>query len=437
MTEEQKIRNGIPITDRWRSHWLWLPALYLTRGLPYVILLMTSLVYYNRMGQSNGAITLTTSWFLLPFILRPLLGRLVVGYWSKYAWIILTELVMSLSLGGLSFTAPSVNWFEWSVLFLMTIATVAALHDVAIERLYKREAALHRRPAFFGTRAVSYMLSFIVGMAVPVTIAGNLEVIYRTVEPSWATIFRILSALLVCLMIFHTVTLPKDSIHADLPIWSGVTRQWWHDVRAAFVRRPHYVANLCFLFCFLIPEGMFFRIAPLFLIDPGSNGGLALSPQELGLVLGTVGTFSLIGGSALGAGLVRRDGLKRWLWLFVVALTLPKFLFVYLSYSFVSTLSVINCCVIIEQVGAGLGLTVYVVWLSHCTKGKHSTFTYSIGTAITAFSLVMTGWFTGFLQEYVGYRFFFLLVALLGVVSFVVTVFIPVTDETARLDRAI
>ena len=49
---------------------------------------------------------------------------------------------------------------------------------------------------------------------------------------------------------------------------------------------------------------MFFRIAPLFLIDPGSNAGLALSPQELGLVLGTVGTFSLIGGSALGANLV-------------------------------------------------------------------------------------------------------------------------------------
>ena len=104
---------------------------------------------------------------------------------------------------------------------------------------------------------------------------------------------------------------------------------------------------------------MFFRIAPLFLIDPGSNAGLALSPQELGLVLGTVGTFSLIGGSALGANLVRRDGLKRWLWLFVIALTLPKFVFCFIS---VITLSppyqLFNLCVIIEQFGAGLGLTV-------------------------------------------------------------------------------
>ena len=121
---------------------------------------------------------------------------------------------------------------------------------------------------------------------------------------------------------------------------------------------------------------MFFRIAPLFLIDPGSNGGLALSPQELGLVLGTVGTFSLIGGCALGATLVRKDGLKPWRWLFVVALTLPKFIFVYLSYYFVSTLSIINMSMIVEQFGTGLGLTVYIVWLAHCTKGEHSTFSY-------------------------------------------------------------
>ena len=319
----------------------------------------------------------------------------------------------------------------------MIIATVAALHDVAIERLYKREAALHHRPAFFGTRAVSYMLSIIVGMAIPVTIAGNLEVIYRTVAPSWSTIYWVLSALVTCLMLLHALTLPKDNIHANLPIWSGVTRQWWHDVKAAFIRRPHYVANLCFLFCFLIPEGMFFRIAPLFLIDPGSNAGLALSPQELGLVLGTVGTFSLIGGSAMGATLVRKDGLKHWLWLFVIAFTLPKFVFVYLSYYFVSTLSIINLYMIVEQFGAGLGLTVYVVWLAHCTKGEHSTFTYSLGTAITAFSLVMTGWFTGFLQEYVGYRRFFLLVAILGVISFVATYFIPVTEEIGKRKRMV
>ena len=73
MHEEQKIINGIPIVDQWRSHWLWLPTLYLTRGLPYVILLMTSLVYYNRMGLSNGAITLMVSSAVYP---PPFVGKI-------------------------------------------------------------------------------------------------------------------------------------------------------------------------------------------------------------------------------------------------------------------------------------------------------------------------------------------------------------------------
>ncbi len=83
MQENQKIINGIPIAGQWQDYWRWLPSLYMTRGLPYVILMMTSMVFFNRMGMSNGAITLTTSWFFVPLIFRPLLGRIVIGYKSK------------------------------------------------------------------------------------------------------------------------------------------------------------------------------------------------------------------------------------------------------------------------------------------------------------------------------------------------------------------
>ena len=68
MHEEQKIINGIPIVDQWRSYWLWLPTLYLTRGLPYVILLMTSLVYFNRMGYHADDIVVNTALYPPTFV---------------------------------------------------------------------------------------------------------------------------------------------------------------------------------------------------------------------------------------------------------------------------------------------------------------------------------------------------------------------------------
>ena len=75
---------------------------------------------------------------------------------------------------------------------------------------YKREAALYHRPGFFGVRAISYMLlSLIIGMAIPITIAGNLEVINRTIAPSWARIYWVLSAVVASLMVFHIFILPK------------------------------------------------------------------------------------------------------------------------------------------------------------------------------------------------------------------------------------
>ena len=47
--------------------WLWLPTIYFTRGLPYVIVFLVSLVFFNRMGQSNSTITLNTSWTFYSF----------------------------------------------------------------------------------------------------------------------------------------------------------------------------------------------------------------------------------------------------------------------------------------------------------------------------------------------------------------------------------
>ena len=179
---------------------------------------------------------------------------------------------------------------------------------------------------------------------------------------------------------------------------------------------------------------MFFRIAPLFLIDPGSNGGLSLSPQELGLVQGSVGAFAAIGGSILGRYAIQKRGLWSNLWLMVCAITLPKMLYIYLSYNFVSTLSIINICVAIEQFGFGFGITPYIFVLLYCSQGKYSIFRFSLASAAAAFSLMASGWFTGILQEYLGYQRFFVIVAIVNVLPFIVAGFLK---RTSDLDKKV
>ena len=144
---------------------------------------------------------------------------------------------------------------------------------------------------------------------------------------------------------------------------------------------------------------MFFRIALLFFIDSGSNGGLGLSPQEVALSQGTLGAFAMLYGSLIGMNKIKKNGITHSLWTMVLAITLPKLLYIYLSYKLSLTFPVINLFVIIEQLGLGYGIIAYIYLLFSLSVGTNPTFRFSIGIAIAALSLMLSGVFTGFLQE--------------------------------------
>ena len=57
---------------RTRSPWYWVPSLYFAEGLPYVAVMILSLVMYKRMGISNTEVALYTSWLNLPWVIKPL-----------------------------------------------------------------------------------------------------------------------------------------------------------------------------------------------------------------------------------------------------------------------------------------------------------------------------------------------------------------------------
>lgn len=433
MTAEQNIIEGIPIVKRSHRFGFWVPSLYFMKGLPYAILFMTSLVFLNRRGLSNGAITLTISWLLVPFVMRPILGRFIVGYLNPRLWILILEGLLSISISGIALTSVWNQWFVCVSTLFMFMSILTTCHDVAVSQLYKREVKYQARAIVFDKRKIFFVLSLILGFAIPISLAGNLEVLHRNVRNSWSTTFWLLSLLSLVFFCFHLFCLPRSVKNRHRPILSGVSLQWCKDVANVFLKQRNSISSLSFILFYLVSEGMFFRVAPLFLIDPGSNGGLSLSPQELGLTIGTIGTFGCLLGLSLGIKSVRRNGLKQWLWTMTLAITLPKALFIFLSYFFVSDLAVISLCVFIISVGTGFGITAYLTWMFYCTRYVHPAFSYSLGTALMSLSLLLSGLLTGFLQEYIGYRDFFVLSFFVGSLSFVVSKFLSLEDEAKKL----
>ena len=62
-----------PLSDKTpaRSPWYWVPSLYFAQGIPYVAVMIVSVLMYKRLGISNTDIALYTSWLNLPWVIKP------------------------------------------------------------------------------------------------------------------------------------------------------------------------------------------------------------------------------------------------------------------------------------------------------------------------------------------------------------------------------
>jgi PAT family beta-lactamase induction signal transducer AmpG len=268
-------------------------------------------------------------------------------------------------------------------------------------------------------------------------IAGNLQVIYRnSISYSWSLMFYGVTGLFIALWLWHSAILPRPK--EDAPREDVNARTIWKEfvnTIITFFQKPQVVAGILFMLFYRMPEGLLAKVSALFLIDAAHNGGMGLSPQEYGLVQGTVGVIGLTLGGILGGICAGRDGLKRWLWPMVCAITLPDIVYVYLSYALPESLLVINVCVFIEQFGYGFGFTAYMLYLIYYSQGNFKTSHYALCTAFMALSMMIPGLFAGALQESVGYRAFFIIVMICCAITFVVTSFLKIDPHFGKKEN--
>ena len=418
---------------RFASPWAWVPTLYFAEGIPYVAVMIISLIMYKRMGLSNTDITLYTSWLYLPWVIKPFWSPVVELLRSKRWWIVSMQLLIGAALGGVAFTIPTSWWLQGSLCFFWLMAFSSATHDIAADGFYMLALDSHRQALFVGIRSTFYRIATIFGQGLLVMLAGNLEVLTRNVRYSWSLMFYFLAGLFIALWLWHGAVLPRPSEDEERSA-VGI-RQLFSQLASTvvtFFREPQVCAGLCFMLFYRMPEGLLAKVSALFLIDAVHKGGLGLSPAEYGLVQGTVGVVGLTLGGILGGLAAGRNGLKRWLWPMVMAITLPDLVYVYLSFALPQQLLIVNCCVFIEQFGYGFGFTAYMLYLIYYSQGEHKTSHYALCTALMALSMMIPGLFAGALQEWVGYQWFFIIVVLSCVLTYVVTAFLRIDDSFGK-----
>ena len=416
-----------------KNPWAWVPTLYFAEGVPYVAVMTISVIIYKRLGLSNTDITLYTSWLYLPWVIKPLWSPFVDMLRTKRWWILSMQILIAAALAGVAFTIPGPLWLQGSLSFFWLLAFSSATHDIAADGFYMLGLEQHEQAYFVGIRSTFYRIATIFSSGLLVGLAGVLQVLTRSISYAWSLVFYLIAGLFIALWLYHSWALPRPSedTHRIQKTAADIITEFWNTL-VTFFQKPQVWVGICFMLFYRMPEGLLAKVSALFLVDKMANGGLGLSDVEFGMVQGTVGVIGLTLGGILGGIAASRDGLKRWLWPMVMAITIPDLVYVYLSCALPSSLLIINICIFLEQFGYGFGFSAYMLYLIYYSQGEHKTAHYALCTAFMALSMMIPGLFAGALQEAVGYRAFFVIVVVCCVMTYIVASLLKIDPEFGK-----
>jgi len=416
---------------------VWVPTLYFAEGLPFYAVNFMALLFYQRMGVSNAVTTLVISLLAWPWTLKPLWSPLLEMYRTKKFFVVVTQLVGGLGLLLTALSLPLPGYFGWSIAVLTVVAFASSTHDIAADGLYIASLSPREQASYAGWCGAFYNVARIFSMGGLIWLAGFLQERFAAAQVgqpmvrAWMAIFAGLGVLLLGLSLYHSRVLPKGGEERRSQSLEQMAATF-RDVVATFFRKPSILLLMLFIFLYRAGEGQVIKIGPLFLQADRSAGGLGLTLQQFGTIYGTFGSAAFILGSVLGGYFVAWLGLKRALLPLVCILNLPMLAYFYLSAVLPTDPVLITVAMSIEMFGYGFGFVgVILLIMQEIAPGKYQTAHYAFAAALMNLGVILPGAVSGWIQERLGYRDFFVWVLLSALPAVVLSRFVPIRGGTA------
>ena len=403
----------------------WVPSLYFAEALPYMAVMTLSVVMYTNLGLTNTQLALYTSWLYLPWVIKPLWSPLVDSLRTKRWWILAMQLLVGASLAAVALSLQTAMWIKLSLAAFWIMAFSSATHDIAADGMYILGLSEKDQAFYVGWRSTFYRIGSIFCQGLLVIMAGYLEKKYN-VPVAWSITLGLMGAIMIVLASWHTVMLPRPANDVAMPVASENG-----NLLRTFLSKKGVFTAVLFMLLFRLPEAQLAKMAQPFMLRSQAEGGLELSTTSVGYAYGTLGAIGLLIGGIVAGWLVSRNGLKRWWWPMVLAISLPDVVYVYLAYTQPSSLWIINACVFTEQLGYGFGFAAYSLFLVYFSRGEHSTSVFAICTAFQALGMMLPGMIAGHLADTLGWINFFIFVCVCCLATFLVSALVKLPEDVS------
>jgi PAT family beta-lactamase induction signal transducer AmpG len=464
-----------------RSPHSWVSTTYFAEGFPYSIVHSLSEAIFVARGASLEVLGVT-SLFHLPWNLKFAWGPWLDRYGTKRAWLLGTEILISLVLlAAAAFAAPGFPLGALTAVFVV-VAFIAATHDIAIDAYYLEALDDDGQSNFVGYRAAGYRVAML-------AVGGGLVGIGPSL--GWSTVVVLSAAIMAGLTLWHARMLPRVEgpklpfrellrallgrrlLIASLLVagliyglrdvvtvkqvvrWSAVgllsllaiglaslplLKRKHRDSEDAYARalvsfldQRAVVAILGFTLCFRLGESFLGKMKLAFL-----HREVGMSMEHFGMANGTVGVVALFTATLIGGRLISRDGLRKWIWPFVLGQNLLNLLYAAMAWFHVTSLEAQYLVVGIERFGEGLGTAVFMVFLMRCCDPEHKAAHFAIVSALMSVGFTLAGTVSGQIAEALGFANYFAFSFLATVPGMLLIFVLPHLDgrENAQGDQA-
>jgi len=411
-----------------KNPWIWVPSLYLTESLPYVLIITVSVVMYKNLGVSNEDIGLYTSFLYLPWVIKPIWSPILELFGTKKQWFLSMQSFLSLVFIGVGLTTGTGQFFIITLAFFWMGAFASATNDIASDGLYLIALKPEQQSFFVGMRSTFYRMGMITGQGLIVILAGFLEQTFSDPTKAWSWTMIGVGALMLLLTGINYLATPKvleeRTAKEDQPSFGKVF--------SSFFTKKNIGLSLGFVLLYRLGESQLVKMASPFFLDKRASGGLELSTTEVGFIYGTLGVIALLAGGILGGIVISRDGLGKWMMPMAFAINAPNIGYVVLAYLQPESVVFATAVVVVEQLGYGFGFAAFMVFLIYVADGLFKTAHYALATGFMAMGMMLPGMLSGYVQQWLGYPGFFVWVVIATLPGFVMAYTVKFPREFGR-----
>ncbi|MEW6653567.1 MAG: MFS transporter [Bacteroidota bacterium] len=190
-----------------RNPWVWVPSLYFTEAIPYVMVMSVSVMMYKNLNVSNADIAFYTSLLYFPWFLKFLWGPFVDMFKTKRKWTVSMQLIVAVALFGIAASLTTESYWSLTLIVFALMAFASATHDIAADGLYLLSLEEKQQSAFVGVRSTFYRIATVVGSGLLVVIAGGLAPSLGF-KNAWSIVFVFIGSIFFLLFLYHKFILP-------------------------------------------------------------------------------------------------------------------------------------------------------------------------------------------------------------------------------------